>query len=251
MRKTALLAMLASLMIAGCGGEESEQGGTDSGTPATAATQEPTSTPTPTPTEEPDSDGDGSPDSEDFKPKDDKVQTADQADDCDVLGINPEELKEGECEADDGMRIKVVNRGSELKLRELSVRLLSIEPTSEIARPYDSPLVGGFVVARVSVTNRLNSPVEIDGSDMFALLLGNKQFSPNFDAMNTGNDDTLIYEEMQPEETRTGTVVFNVPARRANGLSKDGNLVVLQFSDAGTFGNESPSKRVGFIRTYN
>jgi hypothetical protein len=105
------------------------------------------------------------------------------------------------------------------------------------------------VVARVAVTNRLDSPVTIDGSEMFGLYLEGKTFSPDFDAMNSGTDDGLIYEEIQPDQTVTGDVVFAVAPKRVDGLDKDGNFVVLQFSDVDSFGEAK--KRIGFIRTYN
>jgi len=46
--------------------------------------------------------------------------------DCDALGINSKERKEGTCSTD-GQRVTVVNRDSTLQLKELDARLLSID----------------------------------------------------------------------------------------------------------------------------
>lgn len=169
--------------------------------------------------------------------------------DCDNLGINPQELKEGNC-VSEGTKIQVVNKGTPLKLQEVRVKLDSIAHTTTIPRPYDSPLVGSYVVARVSVTNRLSAPVTVDAPSMFSLWLDDRSYNPDFDAMNESGEDGLVYEEIQPDETATGIVVFRVKPKRANALNSNGNLNVVQFSDAEGFGG-TPTKRVGIIRTYN
>lgn len=236
--------VLVALTVVACGSKKpaakNEQ--------AAQATETATPTPSPTPTEEPDTDGDGTVDFEDFDPKNPKIQEAADAEKCDVLGINAKRGKEGACTADNGTKLKIVNRDTVLTLPQMNVRLVNITSTNEIPRPYDSPLVGSFVVAQVEITNKLNSPVETNAPDQFSLLLNGKEFSPNFDAMNEGADDGLVYEELQPDETTSGAVVFRVAAKHAPALAKNGNLFVLQFSDVGEYGRAK--HRIGVIRTY-
>jgi Domain of unknown function (DUF4352) len=178
-----------------------------------------------------------------------KVRTAKNPKDCDALGINRTQLREGNC-VSDGRKLKVVNRGTTLRLRELTVKLESIAPTTTIPRPYDSPLVGSYIVARVTIKSRLKAPVSFDGSDVFTLTLGKRRYTPDFDAMNTGTDDALVGAELQPDQRITGAVVFDVAKRRWHALGTSGNLIVLQFSDAAD--NSRPAKkRIGVIRTYH
>ena len=172
-----------------------------------------------------------------------------ESDDCNDLGINAQGLNEGACTDPDGTKYKVINRAHKLMLNEVGVRLVGIGATETIEVPYDTPLTGSFVVATVEVTNRMDAPVDIDGSEMFELGLGKKQFTADFDAMNTGSDDGLIYETMQPGQTVTGDVVFRVAPKQIGELEKTGNFVVYQFSDVDSW--EAPVKRVGIVRTYN
>jgi hypothetical protein len=241
-----------ALITAACGEATGDTPGEDSGGQQIAqVSQKETATPTPTPTPPPDKDGDGTEDSLDYAPSNAKIQTEADAKDCEVLGIDHQGLKEGPCTLENGTKVKVVNRSTRLTLPQVGVQLNSITAATTIPRPYDSPLVGHFVVANLSVTNRLDAPVEIDGSDQFALGLGKKTFTADFDAMNTGQDDGLVYETLQPDETRSGAVVFRVSAKAARHVETDGNFLVYQFTDADNIGFESPKRRVGLIRTYH
>jgi hypothetical protein len=50
-----------------------------------------------------------------------------------------------------------------------------------------------------------------------------------------------------PGKTRAGTVVFDVRRRSARRLSRDGNVVVVQFDDPSY---DDAYNTVGFFRTY-
>jgi hypothetical protein len=47
----------------------------------------------------------------------------------------------------------------------------------------------------------------------------------------------------------TGSVVFRVAPKRIDGLEKDGNFIVYQFSDVDS--DDEPDKRAGIVRIYN
>ena len=59
----------------------------------------------------------------------------------------------------------------------------------------------------------------------------------------------MTYEEIQPDETLTGSVVFDVPAQHVSEFKQDGNVTVLQFSDSSGIG--TPEQPVGIIRSYH
>jgi len=236
-----LAALIAALLMAGCGSSDNDGPvREDSG-----GTQQAAKTPAP----DPDADKDGTPDAEDFDPENPQIQTRADSKNCNVLGINQQEGKEGSCTTDQGTKVKVVNRDSTLVLPQIAVKLNSIETTDIIERDFNSPLVGSFVVANITMTNRLSAPVTTNAPDQFGLALGPRQYTPDFDAMNESDEGSkFIFEELQPDESTTGDVVFRVAAKRARRLERDGNFVVLQFTDVEAV--SEPEKRVGVIRTY-
>jgi len=246
MKYAVLAAILAAFFVTACGSDN----------PSTAnvkATEQPaqkqqTPAPTQTTPDPPDSDNDGTPNADDFDPNDPGIQTKSDSKDCEVLGIDRKGLREGTC-ITQGQSVKITNRDHALTLPQMNVRLNSIEAVSSIHREYESPLVGSYVIANVSITNKLDDPVEVDASDMFSLSVEGKTSNPNFNAMNNG-DNPLIYEEIQPDETATGDVIFKVAASHVDGLAKDGNLSVLQFSDADAF-SDKPEHTIGVFRTYH
>src|SRR5687767_6681927 len=88
-----VLLAAAGLFVASCGDEATGQRASE-GSDAAAT---PAETPEPTPTPEPDRDNDGAPDADDYAPKNNRIQTKADAEDCDVLGINAAQRKEGAC----------------------------------------------------------------------------------------------------------------------------------------------------------
>ncbi len=246
-----LLFLFSALTLSACG-NDSTKGNANSASGKSTPTEAPTAPPKPEPEPEPepDRDDDGTPDADDFAPSDSKIQTEADAEDCDVLGINAEKRKEGSCVDSEGGRVKIVNRATKLTLPQVTVKLNSIQAVKSIAREFDTPLVGSYVVANVTISSRLDVTTEVSGSDMFALGLGSRTYNPDFDAMNTGMDDSLVGAELQPDQSITGDVIFVVARKRTGALDRNGNLFVLQFSDT-EFGSEEAEKTVGIIRTYN
>jgi hypothetical protein len=247
----AVVALILGVAIGTSGGSEKSAAKAAPKKSDDVTTVASTSTPTPTATPDNDADDDGATDEHDAAPDDPEVQTKADKQGCHYKGITRKEGKEGTCVDDeDGTKLKVVNRSTPLVLKQMTVRLNSITHTDTITAEYSDPQVGSFVVADVSITNNLDGPVEVDATDMFALSLGKKVFTPDSDVMIEANstDDNIIYDEVQAGGVAHGKVVFRVPARVASKLSVDGNLVATQFSDAD--GYSEAEHRVGVIRTY-
>lgn len=173
---------------------------------------------------------------------------------CESKGINAQEKKEGVCEGESGQKVRVVNRDSLLRMRELNVRLVNVEVTDTLSGAIDTQAARGkFVILTLAVTNKLDSPVSFDDSqDQVALISDGKTYSEDFDAENGGIESSFVWqsEEIQPEETLTGTIVFDIPEKAAaefQSADAAGNLAITNFSDGI---NEEPSI-VGVIRLYN
>jgi hypothetical protein len=81
-----------------------------------------------------------------------------------------------------------------------------------------------------------------------------KNYTEDFDAENSpGQSFTWNSDEIQPDEARTGTVIFDIPNKHVSKLSSADpdalpKLFVANFSDADDPENADP---VGIIRLYH
>lgn len=189
----------------------------------------------------------------------DEAETAEMAeeepapDDCDALGINPQERREGSC-VSDGQAFEVVNRGSKLRLAELNARLLDIETTKTVSSEYLDPVEasGTYVIATLDVENKMNVPQSFDPmGDHAALFLDGNIFTEDFEAANT-LETSFLYDSkpIQPKSSRTGAVVFDIPNRFLPELDRAGNVAILNFSELSGFTDAyDPPEVIGVIRT--
>jgi hypothetical protein len=221
-------------------------------------------------TSESDSDGDGVLDLEEAEPDDASVSSdagraetpertaaADRTD-CDELGINAGELNGGICQSE-GPKLRVVDRNSRLKLAEVMVAYHGVSYADSLTTPVGvvAPF-GRFVIVKVTVTNRGDSPIGLNATayEMFALTLTQSNrtqtYRADFGAMNMPGP-SLVWSDaasdLQPKAAVTGTVVFDVPKPRVDLVEKSGNLHVLQPSDV--WSPDVPKKRQGLVRLFD
>jgi len=173
-----------------------------------------------------------------------------------TLCSNLEAPREGKC-IDGKSKYVVVNRGSELQLPELDARLVSIDTAETLADVGVTRPDGVYVVLTLAITNRLTQPVAFDENQNQVTLSTSvgrdyNLYSEDFDAENGGDEDSFLWQskEIQPDTTQTGTVIFDLPPKAVETLDKDGNVNVLNFSDAELFGSGRPRLPVGVFRTY-
>jgi hypothetical protein len=175
---------------------------------------------------------------------------------CDALGINAEQLQEGKCHYGRYL-ITVVNRADTLRLRELTVKFLGVKTAHYLTSDMGTTRAKGiYEIFTVRVLNKLHSPVSFDSSqDQTALVIGKNEYSENFDAENGNDQNSFMWKsnDIQPGESQTGDLVFDVPNRAAALIAQDsrqggGNLDFLNFSDAG---NWDTASTYGAIRLYH
>jgi hypothetical protein len=167
---------------------------------------------------------------------------------CEEQGINSEERNEGTC-TDNGVRYTVVNKDSMVRIPEVSARLVSIEQVKTLSSDIDTLTANGiYVIFRVAVKNRLNVPTAVE-EGQFVLVVNDKNYTENFDAENGVVEDSFVWQsdDLQPGETRTGALVFDIPTPAAGEVERVGNLSVVPFSEVGY--SERPT-HVGSIRLY-
>jgi hypothetical protein len=171
---------------------------------------------------------------------------------CDDLGINQEEGNEGVCVEDDGTRLKVVDKDTRLTLPELDAELVSITTQDTISTDIGTEAADGtYVIVTLTITNKLSEPVIFEQDQVF-LALGDRTFTPDFDAANIPGDSFVWNSDpIQPGNSRTGTVVFDVSDDAVPELETNGNLTLYQFSDLQNILDEAPPERTaGVFRTY-
>jgi hypothetical protein len=179
---------------------------------------------------------------------------------CNSLGIDGSQHKEGYCKQG-SKSFQVVNSTSTLKLKSLTAKLngassadsLSADEGTETATAH-----GRFVIFNITVSNRLDSAQSINlagsNSSQISLLLGKRDYSDAFDAENGPDPQSCVDvtgiggSEIQPGESATCDVVFDVPTSAVAQAAKTGNLDVLNFGD--DFSGDSPTGTFGVIRTY-
>jgi hypothetical protein len=152
-----------------------------------------------------------------------------------------------------GSKLTVVNQGSDLKMRSLVARVNGIRQAQTVATDggYISETASGtFLIFSLTVTNRLDQPIEVGGvgTSLTALVLDNdKQYDEDFDASNQALQTSFLSRDapVQPDETATGEVVFDLPAKALRRVTKKGAALVV--APLGEDVNDD-LKRAGIIR---
>jgi hypothetical protein len=171
---------------------------------------------------------------------------------CDFKQITAGARREGTCAAR-GVAITVVNRAHRLHGREYDARVLSVRRAKRLGQARAN---GTFVIVGLRIKNTLAAPHEFDRrSDLVFLLVDKKYFGESREA--EGNPALSPFRlrraDLQPDETATGTVVFDLPLEHAKHLFAQGsNLIFVNSSDeAKQFPTGTqPLKALGYVRLW-
>jgi hypothetical protein len=173
---------------------------------------------------------------------------SDNEDGCEALGIDIRGSREGTCRQD-GTRFHVANRANPIRLKELSARLIDEERLTALPDGY-SRANGTYVVLTLAITNRTSAPRSVE--DQIALHIDRKEYGRDDEAEIYYEDSFNMLNEIQPDETLEGRIVFDLPPSALEKLSSrraGSNLVILNFSEALGFDSDRPSE-VGAIRLW-
>jgi len=171
---------------------------------------------------------------------------------CEGKGIDGPEAKTGRC-LRDGYKMAIVDRGDELRLKTVAVKLDDISFTDTIGSDISTEQASGtFAVITLTVRNRSNSPQTFAGGfgTQAALTIGRRQFSEDFDAANGADQRSFLWqgEELQPGASQTGHLIFDVPKREASRIATHGQLGVVDFGADLDYPEEVPE--YGIIRLW-
>ena len=100
---------------------------------------------------------------------------------------------------------------------------------------------GRFVIFNITVSNRLDSAQSINlagsNSSQSFLLIGKREYSDSFDAENGPDPQSCVDvtgiggSDIQPGESATCDVIFDVPTSAVTQIAKTGNLDFANFGD--------------------
>jgi hypothetical protein len=174
---------------------------------------------------------------------------------CDASGITKPPAREGVCSAN-GVTVTVADKAHWLHAGEYDVRVVGIRTATTLRSARTLRAHGKFVVIRLSVKNTSNAPRAFDSSSgLVSLLVDKKHFTESREAETDPslNSFRLRGQALQPGDTATGTVAFELPLKHAKHLYAAGSdLAFLNFSDEASGYPVSPRapKKLGFIRLW-
>lgn len=124
----------------------------------------------------------------------------------------------GESRGGGGGGTKTASVGDKLTLKGTTYRVTRVRTAKSLGDSFTKEKANGkFVVVKLSLTNRKDEPATI-AEDNIRLIGGNgKNYSVSDDALFAVDDQSFLLEEIQPDNTESGTLVYDVPTRAVSG----------------------------------
>lgn len=119
-----------------------------------------------------------------------------------------------------GGAAKTAGVGDRLTLKGTTYRVTDAYPASTLGETeYDQVTAsGGFIVVKLTLTNRKDEPATILIDNIRVIGGNGKNYSVSDDAiLAAGDDQLLLLDEIQPDVTERGTLVYDVPKKAING----------------------------------
>jgi hypothetical protein len=121
----------------------------------------------------------------------------------------------------------------------MRVKVVNVDTPSSVSNGsgFTANARGTFVVVTIAVTNATTSPQTFDegsSTSQGSLEIGKNSYSVSFDAENTNDPNSFVTNDnaIQPGETRTGTIDFDVPSSAARQAYEHGALFVVDFGES-------------------
>lgn len=149
---------------------------------------------------------------------------------CEAQGITPTGEGQGTCD-ENGVTRTVVNRNATLHVPGMDVEVTKTKLGREIKSPdsFEPPLYasGAYVAVQLNVSNTGSTPLE--DLDEVELEVGGKYYSQDDNA--TFQLDSLNTFPMQPGDSGSTAVAFDIPVNAAVNALSEGELVFPDSSD--------------------
>jgi hypothetical protein len=151
-----------------------------------------------------------------------------------------------------GQTVKLVNRAQMLGLKSVAVKIIGKSVATQRIGPFSpshpdevATAAGRYVSFVVKVTNLRDSPLDTVRDLDFNLVFQTAHYDQALEAENLIGAPSLVHagkhHMIQPGQSSTGYIAFDVAPNRAPLVRKNANLLVVDNSDTHV---------VGLIRTY-
>lgn len=148
-----------------------------------------------------------------------------------VQEVTAEPEKEKEPEAKEQ---KAVPFGEVAQLDNMEIKVEGVESSDHIGGDFGVTPDGKYMLIDVSITNGKKEAVTMDSSFFTIVEPDGTEYKADDEAW-IYLDDPIIYEEINPKNTKTGKVVFDLPESVQDAVLK---------VDAGIFGTKSTTMKI-------
>jgi len=173
--------------------------------------------------------------------------------DCNTLGINPTQMREGTC-THGGITYVIVDENHPLKLRTLTATLSGLQTATSLTGAQAASAQGRFVLVSVTITNRLELTQTFDksGTQQAGLILDGTVYKEDTAVESRADSKSCLSGKasLAPGESRTCQVVFDVPAASAGDLGKHGRADLYLVDFGSDLSGSLVPQTVGQIRLY-
>ena len=116
-----------------------------------------------------------------------------------------------------GSRAKPVNVGDTVKLEGTKYTVRSAKTASNVGDQFSTTKANGvYVVVELTIENTKNSTKQFSSGAATFIASNKKNYNTDDDG-SFGVENPLIFEDMQPDVPKTGTLVFDVPRGKTKG----------------------------------
>lgn len=156
------------------------------------------------------------------------------------------------CVLNGGTTVKIARGTATLHLKTLDAQVVGIRTASTVANSGISATANGvFLIIAIKVTNKASAPETFDGggfSQQTSLELNGSTYTEDFHAENEADPQSFVTNNspVQPGESVTGDLVYDVPPSKASTATSSPRAVLLIGNFGDDFSQSAPST-VGLI----
>lgn len=156
---------------------------------------------------------------------------------CSLAVTQPTQTR---CAEKSGQTIALAHGTQPLRLKTLTAQIVGVRTAGSVSSgdgAVSATATGVFLIVTLRVVNRTDAPQTFDGigAAQVALGLNGATYTESFQAENQADQQSFISQStpIQPGESQTGAVVFDVPPARARTLrAPDDVLLVCDFGQS-------------------
>jgi hypothetical protein len=169
---------------------------------------------------------------------------------CDSKGVDGTRGNTGTCSRD-GVTYTVANRDQPLELEEMEVKILDLQIARSIKLEQGGQRVrpkGVFIIPKLQIRNKTDKPQQVGGPGFEQAAVGDGRVQYVETPSTLRKDSFFLLGKIPPGGQKTGTLLFDVPARVARNLeARKAVMAFVNFSDTGAI---KTAKRLGIIRLW-